>query len=62
MTAMTVIEVGDTVIAQHKKGGRKFQTKVRAIKIEKDGIYYMVTDPYNGGTYLVSVERVTKVK
>jgi hypothetical protein len=59
---MTVIEVGDTVIAQHRKGGRKFQTKVRAIKVERGGIYYEVTDPKNGGTYLVSVERVTKVK
>jgi hypothetical protein len=56
------VRVGDTVSAQHKKGGRKFRTEVKAIKVENGGTFVQVADPRNGGTYLLGLDRIARVR
>jgi hypothetical protein len=53
-------KVGDAVMAQHKKGGRKFRTTIRVFKIEKGVTYVEVADPRNGGTYLLALDRISR--
>ena len=54
------LKVGDAVIAQHRAGGRKFQTTVRAFLTENGQTYVRVADPRNGGTYLLSLDRLSR--
>jgi hypothetical protein len=56
------VRVGDTVSAQHKKGGRKFRTEVKAIKVENGGTFVQVADPRNGGTYLLGLDRIARAR
>jgi hypothetical protein len=56
------LKVGDTVLAQHKKGGRKFRTTVRAITTENDQTFVQVADPRNGGTYLLALDRIARTR
>jgi hypothetical protein len=55
-----IAKVGDAVMAQHKKGGRKFRTTIRAFKVENGSTYVQVADPRNGGTYLLGLDRITR--
>jgi hypothetical protein len=55
-----MVHVGDPVMGQHKKGGRKFLAKVRAIKEENGGGFVQVADPRNGGTYLLPLDRICR--
>jgi hypothetical protein len=56
-----ILHVGDFVLGQHKPGGRKFRAKVRAIKVENGTTYVQVADPRNGGTYLLPLDRLTRL-
>lgn len=56
------VKVGDPVMAQHKKGGRKFRTTVRSITTEHDQTYVQVADPRNGGTYLLALDRIARAR
>lgn len=57
-----IAHVGDTVLGQHKPGGRKFRTTIRAFKVEKGTTYAQVSDPRNGGTYLLALDRLTRTR
>ena len=54
------VHVGDPVMGQHKKGGRKFRTTVRGIKEEHGSTFVQVADPRNGGTYFLALDRIAK--
>ena len=54
------IHLDDEVEVQLKKGGRKFRSKVRGLRVENDQTYVSVTDPRNGASRTVSVNLVTK--
>lgn len=56
-----ILRVGDFVLGQHKPRGRKFRAKVKAIKVEDGVPYVQVADPRNGGTYLLGLDRVTRL-
>jgi hypothetical protein len=57
-----IARVGDIVLAQHKKGGRKFRTTIRAFKVENGATFVQVADPRNGGTYLLGLDRISRTR
>jgi hypothetical protein len=56
-----ILRVGDFVLGQHKPRGRKFRARVKAIKVENGTTYVQVADPRNGGTYLLPLDRLTRL-
>lgn len=54
------LRLGDTVVAQLKKGGRKFPSRVNELREERGLTYVGVTDPRTGAGRLISTDLVTK--
>lgn len=57
------IRLGDRVrVKSLKKGGRTYESRVREIREHGESHVVQVRDPRNGGTYLIPMARVERMR